>query len=82
MLGTGEGLAILGVCGTVITAMVKFVPSRQSPQPTNGHAPVTKEMCRVVHMHLDREIMEIKNRQVRMEKGITKLLIHAGLEEK
>jgi hypothetical protein len=78
MLGVGEGIAVLGVCGTVMVGIMKWTPSRQ---PTNGHTPVTRDMCTIIHGHLDREFKDMKSRQQRMEAGITKLLIHEGIEE-
>lgn len=63
-LGVGEGIAILGICGTVITAMIKFVPRRNKNSP--GHNPgnpgeyVRKDICDLQHKTLTEDITEIK----------------------
>jgi preprotein translocase subunit Sss1 len=69
-LDTGTGLAVLGVCGTIVTAIVKFVPSKGATN-TNGY--VRKETCQILHRSLDEKITELKDdvKEIRrlLEKG-------------
>lgn len=61
MLSIGEGIALFGVCGTVITAIIKMVPRN------NGRAIdklkeriVFRDICDERHKNIDKNIEEIK----------------------
>ena len=48
MIGTGEGIAIAGVCGTVIAGILKYIPRRNNNKPTNPvdlSEYVTEKLC-------------------------------------
>jgi len=40
MIGTGEGVAIAGVCGTITAAILRFVPRRNSNNSGNPGNPI------------------------------------------
>lgn len=55
-IDVGTGLAVLGVCGTVTTALIKFVPSRTNSASKNGNGYVRKETCEAMHKGMDAQL--------------------------
>lgn len=69
MIGTGEGLAIFGVCGTIIAAIAKFVPKR------NGNGVVSKELCNERHDRIGLDILEVKESINTVNTTLTEILL-------
>jgi len=54
----GTGLAILGICGTIITAIIKFVPSKKN---CNGEKYVEEKVCNQIEKNISNQIDSIKD---------------------
>lgn len=77
-LTTGDGLAVMSMCITLIVAIFKFVPTNKTPSANGSYQYLN--VCNERHRSLDSIMARISAVLERLETDVRRLLIHAGLE--